>query len=198
LISESGHLKLGDFGLASSFAIPYVKQTSQVVTRWYRAPELLLGARNYGTAIDIWAAGCIFAELMLRTPYLPADGDASQLDMTFRALGTPSEAEWPGMRLLPGWTGNEKTHPKPMGGLAGTFSAAGDAELELLGWMLKFDPAKRPTALECLRTRYFQSLPRPTKPENLPRKGAMGAVADTLKRRGDDGLDIQPAKKVYV
>lgn len=85
-----------------------------------------------------------------------------------------------------------------MGGLAGTFSAAGDAELELLGWMLKFDPAKRPTALECLRTRYFQSLPRPTQPENLPRKGAMGAVADTLKRRGDDGLDIQPAKKVYV
>jgi len=135
---------------------------------------------------------------MLRTPYLPADSDASQLDMTFRALGTPSEAEWPGMRLLSGWKGNEKVHPKPMGGLAGTFSAAGEVELELLGWMLKFDPTKRPTALECLRTRYFASLPRPSKPEKLPKKGDMGAVADTLKRRGDDGLDIQPAKKVYV
>src|SRR5579859_1982509 len=144
LISQTGHLKLGDFGLASTYAIPYIKQTSQVVTRWYRAPELLLGARNYGPAIDIWAVGCIFAELMLRTPYLPADSDASQLDMTFRALGTPTEAEWPGMRTLPGWTG-EEIRTRPMGGLQGTFSAAGDAELELLGWMLRFDPCKRPT-----------------------------------------------------
>lgn len=135
---------------------------------------------------------------MLRTPYLPADSDASQLDMTFRALGTPTEAEWPGMRLLPGWTGTEEVRPKPMGGLAGTFSAAGDAELDLLAWMLKFDPNKRPTALECLRTRYFEGLPRPTRPEMLPRKGDMGAVADTLKKRGDDELDARPAKKVYV
>ena len=135
---------------------------------------------------------------MLRTPYLPADSDASQLDMTFRALGTPSEADWPGMRLLPGWTGKEEIRPKPTGGLAGTFSAAGDAELELLGWMLKFDPQKRPSAIEVLRTKYFESLPRPTRPELLPRKGDMNAVADTLKRRGDDGLDTRPVKKVYA
>jgi hypothetical protein len=102
------------------------------------------------------------------------------------------------MRLLPGWTGKEEIRTKPMGGIAATFSAAGNEELELLAWMLKFDPCKRPTALECLRTRYFEGLPRPTKPEMLPRKGDMGAVADTLKRRGDDGLDAEPAKKVYV
>ena len=198
LISQTGHLKLADFGLASTYAIPYTKQTSQVVTRWYRAPELLLGARHYGPAIDIWAAGCIFAELMLRTPYLPADTDASQLDMCFRALGTPSETEWPGMRLLPGWTGTEQVRTKPMGGLQGTFSAAGEDALDLLGWMLRFDPGKRPSAVECLRSGYFENLPRPTRPERLPRKGDLGAVAETLKRSGEEGLDRQPVKKVYV
>jgi cyclin-dependent kinase 7 len=198
LISQTGHLKLADFGLASTYAVPYVKQTSQVVTRWYRAPELLLGSRHYGPGIDIWASGCIFAELMLRTPYLPADSDASQLDMCFRALGTPTEAEWPGMRALPGWTGTEEMRPKPMGGLGGTFSAAGEDALVLLGGMLRFDPVQRPSALEVLRSRYFENLPRPTRAERLPRKGDMGAVADTLKRKGEEGLDAQPVKKVYV
>ena len=63
--------------------------------RWYRAPELLLGARDYGDGVDMWAIGCIFAELMLRTPYLPGDTDLGQLSLIFKALGTPREDEWP-------------------------------------------------------------------------------------------------------
>jgi len=63
--------------------------------RWYRPPELLFGCRYYSTAVDIWSVGCIFAELMLRTPYLPGDSDMDQLKTTFRALGTPTEEEWP-------------------------------------------------------------------------------------------------------
>jgi cyclin-dependent kinase 7 len=62
---------------------------------WYRAPELLLGARDYGAAVDIWSVGCIFAELMLRTPYLPGEREMQQLDLIFRALGTPTEKDWP-------------------------------------------------------------------------------------------------------
>jgi serine/threonine protein kinase len=63
--------------------------------RWYRSPELLLGGQHYGYAVDIWAIGCIFAELMLRTPYLAGDTDLGQLQTIFRALGTPTEEEWP-------------------------------------------------------------------------------------------------------
>lgn len=85
-----------------------------------------------------------------------------------------------------------------MGGLAGTFSAAGEDALVLLGGMLRFDPVQRPSALEVLRSRYFENLPRPTRAERLPRKGDMGAVADTLKRKGEEGLDAQPVKKVYM
>jgi cyclin-dependent kinase 7 len=63
--------------------------------RWYRAPELLFGAKEYGSGVDIWAVGCIFAELLLRNPYLPGNTDMDQLDTMFRALGTPTEADWP-------------------------------------------------------------------------------------------------------
>lgn len=63
--------------------------------RWYRPPELLFGCRYYSTAVDIWSVGCIFAELMLRTPYLPGESDMDQLKTTFRALGTPTEEDWP-------------------------------------------------------------------------------------------------------
>ena len=66
------------------------QSTSQVVTRWYRAPELLFGARDYGVGVDMWAVGCILAELLLRTPYLPGESDMDQLNTIFRALGTPT------------------------------------------------------------------------------------------------------------
>src|SRR5258708_36032062 len=69
--------------------------TCQVITRWYRPPELLFGSRYYGTAVDIWSVGCIFAELMLRIPYLPGESDMDQVKTIFRALGTPTEDDWP-------------------------------------------------------------------------------------------------------
>lgn len=69
--------------------------TCQVITRWYRPPELLFGCRYYSTAVDIWSVGCIFAELMLRIPYLAGESDMDQLKTIFRALGTPTEDDWP-------------------------------------------------------------------------------------------------------
>lgn len=90
---KTGQLKLADFGLARDFGFPSGAMTARVVTRWYRAPELLFGARLYTGAVDVWAAGCIFAELMLRTPFLPGDSDLNQLTTIFRALGTPTD--WP-------------------------------------------------------------------------------------------------------
>jgi len=66
-----------------------------LIYRWYRPPELLFGSRYYGSGVDIWSVGCIFAELMLRIPYLPGESDMDQLKTIFRALGTPTEEEWP-------------------------------------------------------------------------------------------------------
>ena len=101
LIAPDGTLKLADFGLARVFGSPDRTLTNQVFQRWYRAPELLYGARSYGPAVDMWALGCIFAELMLSRPYFAGTSDLDQLAKVFAALGTPTEEDWPGMRTLP-------------------------------------------------------------------------------------------------
>lgn len=95
MIDEKGIIKIADFGLARSFGSPTRLFTNQVVTRWYRAPELLFGATRYGTGVDIWALGCILAELLLRIPLLPGDTDIDQLQKIFQCMGTPTEEEWP-------------------------------------------------------------------------------------------------------
>ncbi|KAG5517818.1 hypothetical protein PMAC_000272 [Pneumocystis sp. 'macacae'] len=168
LIDANGVLKIADFGLARDFGNPYVNMTSQVVTRWYRSPELLFGAKSYGTGVDIWSIGCIFAELMLRTPYLPGNTDVDQLDTIFRALGTPTDEDWPGMRQLPDFV-EFKQYPKPAH-QRDLFTAASEEELHLLEWLLLFDPLKRPSAKQALKSKYFSTLPRPTHPSQLPKR----------------------------
>lgn len=86
LVTSEGVLKIGDFGLAKFFGSPNRINTHQVVTRWYRAPELLYGARLYGTGIDMWAVGCILAELLLRAPFLPGESDLDQLTRIFQVF----------------------------------------------------------------------------------------------------------------
>ena len=68
LINKKGQLKLADFGLARAFGIPVRSYSHEVVTLWYRAPDVLLGSQNYTTAIDIWSVGCIFAEMVSAKP----------------------------------------------------------------------------------------------------------------------------------
>lgn len=175
LIAHDGQVKIADFGLgrAMSFA-PHERLTPTVVTRWYRAPELLLGARHYTGAVDIWAVGMIFAELMLRVPYLAGKSDADQLDITFKALGTPTVAQWPRLDSLPDYhrSGALKIrHPPPTRGqLQALFSAASDRALDMLCAMIVMDPLKRLTAEQALISQYFKDVPAPTQPASLPKR----------------------------
>ncbi|KAF8202220.1 kinase-like domain-containing protein [Pholiota molesta] len=129
LIASNGVLKIADFGLARDYADPGYKMTCQVITRWYRPPELLFGSRYYSSAVDIWSVGCIFAELMLRIPYLPGESDMDQLKTIFRALGTPTEEEWPGHTKLPDYVPVGQ-FPKPA--MRDLFTAASADTLNLL------------------------------------------------------------------
>jgi cyclin-dependent kinase 7 len=95
LVDEAGLLKISDFGLAKQFGDPRRINTPMVVTRWYRAPELLFGARHYSVGVDMWAVGCILAELLLRVPFLPGESDLDQLNRIFKVLGTPTDDVWP-------------------------------------------------------------------------------------------------------
>lgn len=171
LIGRDGALKLADFGAsrcygdASDFPGNF---TTQVFARWYRAPELLFGAKQYGPGVDLWAAGCVFAELMIRKPFLPADSDLKQLSLIFEALGTPSEDEWPRMATLPGYIRFE-TRPQPSRpALRALFRNCSDDALDLLLRLMAFDPGKRISAAEALRHPYFSSDPPPTPAADLP------------------------------
>lgn len=197
LLTSGGVLKIADFGLARDWGDPGKQMTSQVVTRWYRSPELLYGAKEYSYAVDIWAVGCIFAELMLRTPFVAGDTDIEQLTKIFQALGTPTEADWPGMSSLSDYIAF-KTYPKAP--LRQYFTAAGTDSLNLLQQMLVYDPNRRWTAEECLGHSYFTNTPLATLPEKLPQlKPKPSSHGDSeyvagLKRKARDDSNSDAAK----
>lgn len=96
------HFFKADFGLARTFSLPRKPMTPNVVTLWYRAPEILLGDSHYSAAVDLWSAGCIMGELMQHRPLLPGNSDQEQLNHIINLLGTPNETIWPGFSLLSG------------------------------------------------------------------------------------------------
>ena len=101
LYSNTGVLSVCDFGLARKYGSPIAPYTFEVVTLWYRAPELLLGSRIYSTPVDMWSVGCIFAEMLLGKPVFPGDGETDQITKIFKVLGLPTEEKWPGFSTLP-------------------------------------------------------------------------------------------------
>lgn len=89
--------KLCDFGLARSFNVPVKAFTHEIVTLWYRSPEILLGQKNYSTAVDVWSIGCIWAEMLLGQPLFKARRELEMIFEIFELLGTPTEETWPGV-----------------------------------------------------------------------------------------------------
>lgn len=163
LITAAGVLKLADFGLARTVSS---RMTAQAITRWYRAPEVLLGAPCYSLPADMWAVGAVFAEMFLRVPFFAAESDLQQLDLIFQALGTPSD--WPLAAELPGYFQFGSAAAPPLESL---FTAASSEALALMRGLLQFDPLKRLTVLECLRHGYFTEEPPATPVGSLPVPG---------------------------
>lgn len=166
LIGSNGQLKLADFGLARLYGSPERRFTHQVFARWYRAPELLFGAKNYGPGVDVWAAACIFAELLLRKPFLQGNSDIDQLGKIFAAFGTPKPSQWADMVYLPDYVEYQYVPGQPLRTL---FPMASDDALDLLSKMFMYDPKARISAQQALEHRYFSSLPPPTEPAQLPK-----------------------------
>ncbi|GFZ42730.1 cyclin-dependent kinase [Saitozyma sp. JCM 24511] len=153
LINKEGNLKLADFGLARAFGIPLRTYTHEVVTLWYRAPEVLLGSRHYSTAIDMWSVGCIFAEMAMRQPLFPGDSEIDEIFRIFRVLGTPDEDVWPGVSALPDY---KATFPQWNAvDLKGAVKGLDDNGLDLLRQTLIYDPARRISAKRALQHAYF-------------------------------------------
>ncbi|KAF5276498.1 hypothetical protein FQA39_LY06567 [Lamprigera yunnana] len=139
--------------------------THQVVTRWYRSPELLFGAKQYSVGVDMWAVGCILAELMLRLPFLPGESDLDQLTKIFQVFGNPTEQNWPGAKTLSDYV---EFKPYPPMSLKNIFIAAGDDLLDVAEALLVLNPLKRKTCTETLQMPYFTNKPAPTISNKLP------------------------------
>lgn len=169
LYLEDGTMKLADFGLARMYGTPKTRLSPEAITLWYKPPELLLGASEYSSAVDIWSVGCIFAELLLRRPFLQGNHtDISQLDTIFQVFGTPNESNWPEWHALPLCTrGLEWDDCPPQFQFDEIFIAAPSDCISLLRSMLVLDPNKRFTATQCLSHPYFSNDPAPTLKEKL-------------------------------
>ncbi|XP_065427440.1 cyclin-dependent kinase 20-like isoform X1 [Chrysemys picta bellii] len=168
LISSTGQLKIADFGLARVFSSDAGRLYShQVATRWYRAPELLYGARKYDEGVDLWAVGCIFAELLNNSPLFPGENDIEQLCCVLRVLGTPSPRVWPEITELPDYNKISFKDNPPIP-LEEVLPDAPPQALQLLERFLVYPSRERVRAAQALLHPYFFTPPLPAHHSELP------------------------------
>lgn len=131
----------------------FTNSACQVVTLWYRAPEILLGGRQYSTGVDMWSVGAIFAEMCTRKPLFPGDSEIDEIFKIFKLLGTPDENTWPGVTTFPDF---KATFPKwrrePTSKLVPSVDEVG---LDLLDALLEYDPSRRISAKQACLHDYF-------------------------------------------
>ena len=153
LIDNQGIIKLADFGLARAFGVPIKTLTHEVLTLWYRAPEILLGQKEYSTPVDIWSLGLIFYEMAHRKPLFAGDSEIDQIFKIFQMYGTPTEKEWNGITKLPYY---KLSFPQFKGkGIRKFNNNIDEKGIDLLEKMLQLDPAKRISAKKVLVHPYF-------------------------------------------
>jgi negative regulator of PHO system len=171
LINSKGQLKLGDFGLARAFGIPVNTFSNEVVTLWYRAPDVLLGSRTYNTSIDIWSAGCIMAEMYTGRPLFPGTTNEDQLVRIFRIMGTPSERSWPGISQFSEYKPNMQVfNTQDLRAILPQIDATG---IDLLQRMLQLRPELRISAHDALQHPWFNDL-NMAQQQRMPQPGQMG------------------------
>lgn len=180
-LTQKGELKIGDFGLARDYSSPESPLTGDVVTMWYRAPELLFGMENYCTAVDMWAVGCVMGELLLGKPLVPGEDETNQMKLICNLMGRPTSQIWSGVESLPKY--HTFTFPEnPYNNLPLRFPEETLACLDLLGRLLTCDPKKRITAREALMHPYFNEYPALRRPFSVPARRRRASESPAHRR----------------
>ncbi|OIV90828.1 hypothetical protein TanjilG_15561 [Lupinus angustifolius] len=192
LINEEGILKVADFGLASFFD-PNRRHpmTNRVVTLWYRPPELLLGATEYGVGVDLWSAGCILGELLAGKPIMPGRTEVEQLHKIYKLCGSPSDEYWKKSKL-PNATLFKPREPYKRY-IRETFKKIPPSALSLIDTLLAIDPAERLSASDALGSEFFTTEPYACDPSDLPKYPPTKEM--DAKRRDDEARRLRAAGK---
>lgn len=172
LLTEDGSLKIADFGLARLLGVYHhsIKEpalTPNVITLWYRAPEIILGSVNYDFSVDMWSAGCIFGEFLAHKPLLPGKSEMEQLGLVSDLLECPISREtWPDAAQLPLYRTLVREpmirYSKSVGSVAEVLRykfphnyPLSNATSSLLAKLLSLNPKKRPIPKEAIKHDYF-------------------------------------------
>lgn len=159
LVSRRGELKIADFGLARSFGAPVRSYSTEVVTLWYRPPDVLLGNKFYSTSIDIWSVGCIFAEMMNGKPLFPGSNMRDELLRIQRVLGLPDFSNWTYFDELPEAKDKSLWLKDSVAlGLETVVPSLDEVGLDLLCRCLQYIPERRISAAEALEHPFFDSV----------------------------------------
>ena len=157
LVSEDGVLKIADFGLARGYGLPIQVFRNDVVSLWYRAPDILLGNENYNVSVDMWSIGCIFAEMVNGSLFFQAYSEKDQIKKIFSMLGTPNVEKIPVYQTFSGWKEEkwENYDPVPWKELCPSLD---DKGIDLLSKLLDYDPEKRINATQALEHPFFKDI----------------------------------------
>ena len=192
LIDDSREIiKIADFGMARPFT-SHRSYTGRCVTAWYRPPEIILGDNQYGPAVDIWSTGCILAEMINLYPVFRCNTEFECLILAFQSLGTPTDAEWPGVSRLPHYLAEfPKWRPKTADSIIDIDAAlVCPGAQSLLCKMMQLDPSKRISAHDALDYNEFFTLDPPT--DNVD-TSILSAAATVGAPEGSDD-DLQEAR----
>lgn len=224
LVSNTGRLKYADFGLARFYSKGRnLDYTNRVITIWYRPPELLLGETQYGPAVDVWSAACVFLEMFTKKAIFPGEGgELSQLEKVYSILGVPTAEDWKGLVDLPWY---ELMHPvcststptstttSPTDRVPATSSSSktrvfeqqyspflSPEALKLVQAIFAWDPSERPTAEQVLEHPYFTSeSPAPRQPLELADvEGEWHEYESKAHRREHDRKEREKRKEEHT
>lgn len=191
LVTKDGYLKLADFGLARTFSPTLRPLTVEVITRWYRAPEIMLGCNTYTTAVDGWSAACVIAEMSNKEPFLPGDSEIDQIHKIFKLLGTPDDRVMPGVTALPYWRNNYPEWPRL--DISLRLPNLDEDGVDLVEQLLTYNPLKRLSAADALNHPYLDT--RPTNPSYIlstPKNRSLPATEHISVDHASKKTEIKP------
>ena len=159
LINKDNILKIADVGLARGYGIPVKNYTHEVVTLWYRPPDVLLGNKTYGTTVDMWSIGCIFAEMASGKPLFTGNSEVDQLKKIFEIMGTPTDNYASSLKELPEWgVGDNNFEEKKPQNFKELIPNLDNEGIDLLQKFLQLEPDKRISCEEALKHPFFDDI----------------------------------------